>query len=159
VHAVPTTPPLLQHVCSVRKEGQGSERALQSSSFKFCGRRLTCSAGSKTKRALEILSVQQPDGKLTPGVDEQPTEPSDSNDGSADESTVQSRSRINVAKERTRHASPETVEREYRAEEKLVIRAMDTKGRNEFKPRAIRSEFHSQVPTSLLLSGYRMESL
>ena len=46
---------------------------------------------------------------------------------------------------RYRHASPETVEREYRAEEKRETRAMDTKDRIEFKPRAMRSDFQTRM--------------
>ena len=77
----------------------------------------------KNQRALEIQNVQKPAGKLTPDVDEQT---SDSNDGSADETTGQSRSSIKDSlptfkgdvKERYHHVSPDLFEREYRAEEK-----------------------------------------
>ena len=109
---------------------------------------------AKTQRAFESQYVQKPAGKLTPDVDEQP---SDSNDGSADETGGQSRSRMKAslstfkgdAKVRYRHASPETVEREYHAEEKRETRAMDTKGRIAFqpcdKPRAMRSDFQATL--------------
>ena len=106
---------------------------------------------AKTQRALESQNVQKPAGKLTPDVDEQP---SDSNDGSADETAGQSSSRMKTSlptfkgdakEERYRHASPVTVEREYRAEEKRETRAMDTKGRIEFKPRAMRSDFQTRM--------------
>jgi hypothetical protein len=101
---------------------------------------------AKSQRALENQSAQKPAERLTPNVDEQP---SDSNNGSADESAGQPRSGMKASlptlkrdeQERTRHASPDAVERNYRAEERRENRGMGTKGRSEFKPRAIRSEF------------------
>ena len=105
---------------------------------------------AKTQRAFESQNVQKPAGKLTPDVDEQP---SDSNDGSADETAGQSRSRMKSslptfkgdAKVRYRHAPPETVEREYHAEEKRETRAMDNKGRIAFQPRVMRTEFQTRM--------------
>ncbi len=84
-------------------------------------------------------------------MDEQP---SDSNEGSADETAGQSHSHMKAnlptfkgdVKERYRHTSPETVEREYRAEEKRETRVRDTKGRIEFKPRVMRSDFQTRMP-------------
>jgi hypothetical protein len=125
------------------KEASACSKAARSSS---ADAQLT----AKTQRALESQNVQKTAGKLTPDVDEQPN---DSNDGSADETAGQSRSRVKAslltskgdAKERYLHASPETVEREYRDEEKRETRAMDTKGRIAFQPRVMRSDFQTRM--------------
>ena len=41
------------------------------------------------------------------------------------------------------------MERDYRADERRESRAMDTKSRNEFKPRAMRSEFQNRLRDDL----------
>ena len=105
---------------------------------------------AKSNRTLEIQSPQKHVGKLTSDADEQPSE---SNDGSSDESTDQSRSLMKVnlptfkgdVKEHTRHYSPETVGREYRVEERHETRVMDTKGRIEFKTCSMVSEYQTKI--------------
>ena len=87
---------------------------------------------------------------MTSDVDEQPC---DSNAGSADKSAGQSRSRMTAslptlkgdAKERIRHASPAMMECDFRAEERHESRDMDIKSRIDFKPRAMRSEFQTNM--------------
>ena len=104
----------------------------------------------KTQRTLEAPNVQKTAGKLTPDVDEQFR---DSNNGSADKTAGQSNSFMQTClptfkgdvTEHYHHASPDSVEREYRAEEKCETRSMDNKGRTTFQPRVMRSEFQTRM--------------
>ena len=101
-------------------------------------------------RACVTRGAQKPAGKLTSDVDEQSC---DSNTGSADKSAGQSRSGMTVslptlkgdAKERIRHASPAMMECDFRAEERHESRDMDIKSRIDFKPRAMRSKFQTNM--------------